>query len=344
MPNNLQISFNTRNGQVLARFYDRLIQGLLQRIEGFDPDLEALDKLKADVDGVLDQANRVSVEFANVEMPDQYAKGINSANKILASIGVKLSTTNQAAHTSIVSQMIKEMNVNFGKSITAVRASLDGAISQVILKQVQDSFAETLTAREATKRAIQILRDNMVQSIVDRGGKTWSLQTYVDMVRRTTARVAYNQGVMNRSLELGIVVFKISYTGTKHKACANWEGKLVTVNGEYNLPTVDQATRDGLFHPNCFHIMMPAVMEQRQLAAGQPLSPDQQTLDIDMTKFAENKQAKTQKIASLVQSERDLLRLFPGFSKEQQSVVLQVAKDSGSPVAEFLQGMFDTKV
>lgn len=341
MAHNLNLNFDTSNGKVLARFYDRLMQGLLQRIEGFDPDLESLDKLKADVDGVLDQAENVSVEFANIEMPDQYAKGINDANKILSAIGVKLTSTNQASHEAIVRQMIKEMGVNFGKSITAVRASMDGAISKVILKQMQDTFAEGLVAKEATNAAIQILRENMVQSIVDRGGKTWTLQTYVDMVRRTTARVAFNQGMINRSLEIGIKVFKVSYTGTRHNACAVWENRLVSLNGEFNLPTIEQATRDGLFHPNCYHTVFPDVEAQKLLETGQPLPKDQPILELDFTKFADTRKSNTPTVMSLVQSERDLLRLFPNFGKAQQEVVMRVAQDSGSPVAGYLKKIYE---
>ena len=266
--NNLKVNFNTKNGRVLARFYDRILQGLLQRIEGFDPDEETFDVLQAEVDGVLDEAEAVSVNFSNVELPDNYAKGIDEANKILETIGVNLTSPDIGAHETVVQQMIGEMNVNFGKNINAVRNGIRGAINSATRQRLQDVFAGTVSRAESKKKAVDILRQNGVQSIIDRGGKTWSLDTYVNMLSRTTARAAFNQGVVNRSLEVGVTVFRVSFTGTEHEECARWERALVSSNGEFGLPTIDEATSEGLFHPNCFHVVLPDPLAQNLLEEG----------------------------------------------------------------------------
>lgn len=257
MARKINKQFNTRNGRVLIGFYDRALQEILNRIEGFDPEIETFDTLQSDVDSLLSQAEQVGIQFANVELPDQYAQGVQEADRLLSELGIGLAAADQKAHESIVRQIIKSTSVNFGKGVSAVRNGIDGAISQATIQQIQDTFAEGITRQESTRKAIEILRENGVQSIVDRGGKTWSLKTYVNMVSRTTQRVAYNQGIVNRSLELGIVVFKVSFSGTEHEACAVWEGELLSMNGEFDLPTIAIATEAGLFHPNCFHILQP---------------------------------------------------------------------------------------
>lgn len=264
----LTTKLTTKNSQLLIRFYEKTIQGLLQRIEGFSPDDEALDTLQAEVEGVLDELERTSVEFANIELPDNYSKGLNEANKILSAIGVQLTTPSRGAHEAVVRQMVREMELNFAKGINATRGGIRTAISMSERELLRSAFADFDTRANAKKEILHILKTNGVQSIVDRGGKNWKLDTYVDMLTRTTARAAYNQGMVNRSLELGQKVFRVSFSGTKHKECAVWERQLLTINGEFGLPTIQEATAAGLFHPNCFHRLQPDPQAQMLLEDG----------------------------------------------------------------------------
>ena len=78
---------------------------------------------------------------------------------------------------------------------------------------------------------------------------------YSEMLIRTKAVEARSTGMMNRIVENDYDLVQVSSHGATD-VCGKWEGEILSVTG--NTPgykTVQMATDDGLFHPNCRHAM-----------------------------------------------------------------------------------------
>ena len=256
----------SKNGRVLIRFYEQKIAVITALLSKYDPEKTTAADLEKDVDSVLDELQQASREYVSVAVPDDYAEGIAEANRILEALGISLVGYNEAIHESIVTNIGRQMDIDFSKNLNALRNGIQSAISEAEKIKLRETFTQTEIARkQVIKETKQVLLDQGISSLMDRGGKTWSLDSYAEMLVRTKQREALNSGLVNRGVENGIILFRVTFTGTKHKECEVWQGKLVTVNGEFGLPTIAQATASGLFHPNCYHRLLPEPLEQKKL-------------------------------------------------------------------------------
>lgn len=265
--NNLNLKTELgRNGRVLIRFYQQKISALTTLFSTYEPEKKSTSQLRSEVDTILDELAAANKEYVAIAVPDDYTAGINEANRLLEALGITLASYNAAVHESIVTSIGRTMEIDFAKNIEALRNGVISAISEAEKIRLREAFIQTEKVRKQVIRETkQVLIDQGISSLFDRGGKTWSLDTYAEMLVRTKQREALNSGLVNRSMENGIILFRVTFTGTKHKACAYWEGKLVTVNGEFGLPTIAEATAKGLFHPNCYHRLLPEPLEQKKL-------------------------------------------------------------------------------
>jgi hypothetical protein len=143
---------------------------------------------------------------------------------------------------------------------------------QVIARADVDVLLGTATRRQAAQRAWQDLVGRGVTGFVDRAGRGWALESYVDMASRTVAAQAAVEAHLDRLAEAGLDLVIVSDAPGECPKCRDWEGKVLTRDGggartvEVEHATrdgemiqvrvagsVDDAVRGGLFHPSCRH-------------------------------------------------------------------------------------------
>lgn len=116
-----------------------------------------------------------------------------------------------------------------------------------------------------TKRDVRMLmRDSRgAVGFVDKAGKRWGLDTYSEMVVRTTTREAVVQGAIDRMASHGINLARVSMHASSCKICTQYEGRLVSLDGavtEYEGETVMDASAIPPYHPNCAHSLQPVTV------------------------------------------------------------------------------------
>jgi len=267
MANRVKLVIQDRNGQIIAEFYDKAVNTILSAYENIDTEKD-LSVLNAQINGALDELDFVSGEYARVAIPDQYARGLEEASKLLDFAGVTIAGPDAELHNTVVRNMASETALDFARNIQATREGARKAISQAERLKIRATLASDARTRAGIEQEIvDLFKSQGVQSLLDRGGKTWALDTYAKMLVVTKEREAFNTGAINRALELDIVVFRVTFTGSKHRECALWEDKLVSVSGQFGLPRLSDLSSRGLFHPNCRHRVVPDPAAQRQLEA-----------------------------------------------------------------------------
>ena len=89
---------------------------------------------------------------------------------------------------------------------------------------------------------------------VDAGNRVWDSRAYCEMLARTTLLNTSRQEYFDTCAENGADVVAVTVSGHCCDKCAVWENRLLSISGATKgLPTVDEATAAGLFHPNCTH-------------------------------------------------------------------------------------------
>lgn len=125
------------------------------------------------------------------------------------------------------------------------------------LQAVAEGVAGGQTRRE-TSRALErrLVRDG-VTGFVDRRGAQWQLDTYAEMVARTTTREAMSAGTAQRMRETGQQLVHIPSHNTDCEICQAYEGQTWALPGETvdGYDTIDQLPP---FHPRCLHVAAPA--------------------------------------------------------------------------------------
>lgn len=157
------------------------------------------------------------------------------------------------------------------EAITQVTAT-HGRILRVIVDAyrqiVADASAQVLTGvvtrREAAQRSLDTFAARGITGFIDRAGRGWQLESYVEMaVRTTTAQAAVNAHA-DRLQALGQDLVIVSDAPQECRLCRPWEGKVLSLSGG-TVGTVEggrgvrvagslaDARADGLFHPGCRH-------------------------------------------------------------------------------------------
>lgn len=108
-----------------------------------------------------------------------------------------------------------------------------------------------------------------VTGFVDAAGKQWSLDTYSEMVVRTTTREAVVQGQVMRMASHGVNLARVSMHASACKLCAPYEGRLISLDGsmtEFQGQAVGDASVPlPPYHPNCRHTIQPVVVEAEMI-------------------------------------------------------------------------------
>ena len=147
-------------------------------------------------------------------------------------------------------------------AITALRNAVLGAFQEQAvnggtLRDLSNNIRDRWEAAAGDERNFRF---------IDRSGREWNTDRYIQMNVRTNTMEIYNaQKVDTLVRATGQDLVRISDDGRTAKvscdACQKWAGRIVSVTGnDPDFPSLDEAKSDGMFHPNCIHTLQ-AVIE-----------------------------------------------------------------------------------
>lgn len=138
-----------------------------------------------------------------------------------------------------------------------MRASWSRARSDAVHRAVEAYNKGGMTWMQAKQKALNELADSGITHFVDKAGRSWDLGGYVEMGVRTgignSSRAGFLDSMTQRGKDL---VFVSSHYGSC-PLCTPWQGSIVSISGnDPNYPSLQDAINDGLFHPNCKHVLL----------------------------------------------------------------------------------------
>lgn len=195
--------------------------------------------------GYLSAENLTGVALATAILEFPFSALANDVAEQFAKDTFKdlLQANNNTAYS--IQQLMREV---FSKHMAA-QALLD--------KSYHSAASEIL--KDLTGTALKKKIENGVISIVDKAGRRWKLETYVDMVVKTKYQQARVEGMREFAKETGRMdLARIPTNGAKDH-CRIFEGLVISLTGATNgYQTYDDLQATNLiFHPRCRHTPMP---------------------------------------------------------------------------------------
>jgi hypothetical protein len=163
-------------------------------------------------------------------------------------------------HPLAAQALAENMVTRFESARVLVGRRANDAFRRVGLEVVGEGVAGGQTRREVSKELRQrLVREGVTDAttgFVDRRGARWQLDTYTEMVARTTTREAMSAGTQNRMAELGEDLVTISSHAGACEICLPFDGNTYSISGR--TPGYDVLPEWPPFHPNCLHVATPA--------------------------------------------------------------------------------------
>ena len=244
---------------IYADAEDKMLKAVAKRVakgiktEGWNEQkLQETQKLNKELAKLIGNVQKLSNSKVSKGIIEAYKQG-------------KLKVGDKGIHETILDEL--EIPMNLKMQVLAANNLLNNASFQV-LRNANDAYqqimanattgllAGTDTRIQATQKMLNEFASKGITTFVDKAGRNWSLASYAEMCTRTVTSHAALQGHIDRQLEVGEDLVKVSSIGTTCPICMRWQGVVLSISG--NSPkyhSVDEAKAAGLFHPNCKHTL-----------------------------------------------------------------------------------------
>lgn len=244
---------------IYADAEDKMLKAVAKRVakgiktEGWNEQkLQETQKLNKELAKLIGNVKKLSNSKVSKGIIEAYKQG-------------KLEVGDKGIHETILDEL--EIPMNLKMQVLAANNLLNNASFQV-LRNANDAYqqimanattgllAGTDTRIQATQKMLNEFASKGITTFVDKAGRNWSLASYAEMCTRTVTAHAALQGHIDRQLEVGEDLVKVSSIGTTCPICMRWQGVVLSISG--NSPkyhSVDEAKAAGLFHPNCKHTL-----------------------------------------------------------------------------------------
>ena len=161
-----------------------------------------------------------------------------------------------AVHQQAVAVLAENAYGRFEIVDQVIGRRVNDVYRSIALENVTGQVVGYQTWQQTAKRIRSDMADRGITGFVDAAGKRWDMETYAEMIARTTPRQAMIEGTKNRLLEHGHDLAEIVGGVGKNtcKTCIAWNGRVVSLTGKTSgYPTLDEARDAGVFHPMCTH-------------------------------------------------------------------------------------------
>ncbi len=177
------------------------------------------------------------------------------------------------------------------ENVLGTHARVLRAVPDIYREVVRETAGQVLTGTrtrlDVAQAAVNRLTDKGIGGFVDSRGRGWNLSSYVEMATRSATGRAAVDGHTDRLLAHGQDLVIVSNAPQECKLCRPWEGKVLSLTGAPRIDgvrtagTLDEARRDGLFHPNCRHstaLYQPGITKAPERTADPQGDADRQRL------------------------------------------------------------------
>jgi hypothetical protein len=133
----------------------------------------------------------------------------------------------------------------------------------IINQTVGKVLAGTMTPQQALRESIENWADSGVPALIDKRGRKWSTEAYLNQVMRSTVNNVANEMQDTRMDEFGVDLVEVSSHLGARPRCAPYQGRIFSRSGTHKkypaLATTSYGEHAGLKGVNCRHLFYPYI-------------------------------------------------------------------------------------
>lgn len=251
---------NTDNTDRLVQLYKDAYRQILNEFkDATDFGQKYRAEIAKNIKSILKDLGVETNQWIEQNMPAAYQAGMSDAVAQLDALGAKIGIGSNftAIDTKAIQALMDDATLSFGNALSAVNRSAQQVFTKAAKDEIRMTIAQGVVTSNDRKMIVnnikQLIEEDGISALEDKAGRSWTLDRYADMLARTKIVEARNTGLQNQMLENGYDLVQVSEHGATD-VCADWEGEILSLSGDTDgYATVDEATADGLFHPNCQH-------------------------------------------------------------------------------------------
>lgn len=321
------------NARIINEAVKRVPEEIRKALDEASKDaLKTLEKAirEAIAAGRIEEAPADTVQAMLQELSQQAVEQANLVNTVMLESA-------QSAYTAAVTNTVQWTN-------QAMSAEQAGRAQKILNTAATAVEVGSETRVQALRRAISQMADNGIYGFVDRAGRHWSPEAYINMDIRTTVHNAAIQSVRNRQQDYGSEIFQVSTHPGARPLCYPYQGKFYTwgsesgtfTDGNGNLhsykpiSSTSYGQAAGLFGINCGHYPMPQIP-----GVTIPQDKKQQSKESNDKEYQESQQQR-----ALERSIREAKRKQAAFKAarldDAAADMAQIIKDRQADMREFI--------
>ncbi len=203
----------------LVKFYEQAEREILDRINRAllrANKTEYLVQMKREIEAILQQLREGNRTWCTEAIPRVYSQGLYSADAMLKDTGTTGKAGFGAIHQQAAQVLAENAYQRFEDVVQVIGRQGNDIYRELALENVRGTVVGYDTWKQTAKRYREQLAERGVTGFKDRSGKMWNMRTYTEMVARTTTMEAHLQGTVNRLVEQGHDLVKVS---THRGAC-----------------------------------------------------------------------------------------------------------------------------
>lgn len=256
--------------------------------------LSQLALLRAEVARDLAALDADLARTVNATITRAYSLGQSLAVGDLDDLGVTPRVPD--AHWAAVTRIAREVSSTVTGLAPVVLRTVTDVYQRAVAAELGSVLLGARTRRQTAQQVLDRLLGDGVGGFRDRAGRSWRLESYVEMAVRTGAGQAMVDGHVQTLVASGQDLVQIIPGPRACPRCDAWAGRVVSLTGvgldtvgpAGRVPvagTLDDARAGGVFHPNCrcsTGIYVPGVSSasvQRPDPAGYVAQQEQRALE-----------------------------------------------------------------
>ena len=210
------------------------------------------------VAGILQDMDKNADNWIISAVGRAYSASLADTIVILNKLGLSPVRSNFArVHQRAVDVIAQNMSGNLRNATQFVGRRVNDIFRQVALEQTGAKLVTGASWQEMKAKVIQEMLNKGQTGFVDKIGRQWRLDSYAEMVARTTTREAASVATINQCLEYGQDLVQISTHYPTCHLCAPLQGKVFSISGnDKRYPKYGEEVRIPV-HPNCRHVLTP---------------------------------------------------------------------------------------
>lgn len=211
-------------------------------------------RVLASVNEELRVLNEYATGWAQENIPIAYKNGVANTYETFRELNIEVGKIQ--INTRVLKTLVDNASGLLIDANNYVGRMINDEIRKVSLEVISEKVATGSTVKEAQTKLVKRLADKGVANIVDKRGRAIRLESYAEMIARTTTAEATNRGAINAVTDLGEDLVRMTWHNASCPICAVLEGRIYSISGDSKeYPPLSEALPDGRStpHPNCRH-------------------------------------------------------------------------------------------